>query len=96
MICINNRDTTASFIAVCVKRFNGHETKSPYVLFTIVTLLETDYSLPFDQIDGIPVAYAAISFNLSDHAASFIHEFNFIHPIFTCLNFDLLNWPVLW
>ena len=96
MICINNRDNTASFIAVCVKWFNGHETKSPYVLFTIVTFLETDYSLSLDQIDGIPVAYAAISFDLSYHTSSFIHEFNFVDPIFTCLNFDLLNWPVLW
>ena len=96
MICINNRDTTASFIAVCVKRFNGHETKSPYVLFTIVTFLKTDYSLSLDQIDGIPVAYTTIGFDLSDHASSFIHEFNLIHPIFTCLNFDLLDRPVLW
>ena len=96
MICINNRDTTASFIAVCVKRFYGHETKSPYVLFTIVTFLETDYSLSLDQIDGIPVAYATISFDLSDHASSFIHEFDLIHPIFTCLYFDLLNWSILW
>ena len=96
MICINNRDNTASFIAVCVKWFNGHETKSSYVLFTIVTFLKTDYSLSLDQIDGIPVAYAAIGFDLSYHASSFIHEFNFVDPIFTCLNFDLLNWPVLW